>query len=140
MADESVLTGMLNALIDNAVTFTQKGGRVELSAHAEGRQVRLAISDNGPGVAAADLSRILQPFEHAGKVADHAKGAGPGPDPGQGLRGTAWRPFDGRKHVGRRLQGRSHCRLPDRSRRLGHSVNFHLHQRPLVRRERGGAP
>ena len=40
--------------------------------------MRLAISDNGPGVAAADLSRILQPFEHAGRVADHAKGAGLG--------------------------------------------------------------
>jgi signal transduction histidine kinase len=77
-ADESVLTGMLNALIDNAVTFTQKGGTIELSAKTEGASVRLTISDNGPGVAAADLSRILQPFEHAGRVADHAKGAGLG--------------------------------------------------------------
>jgi cell cycle sensor histidine kinase DivJ len=40
--------------------------------------VRLSISDNGPGVAAEDLGRILQPFEHAGRVANHAKGAGLG--------------------------------------------------------------
>jgi two-component system, cell cycle sensor histidine kinase PleC len=78
MADESVLIAMLNALIDNAVTFTQKGGRVELAATAQDGMVRLSIADNGPGVAAADLNRILQPFEHAGKVADHAKGAGLG--------------------------------------------------------------
>jgi signal transduction histidine kinase len=73
-----VLIAMLNALIDNAVTFTQKGGRVELAATAQDGMVRLSIADNGPGVAAADLNRILQPFEHAGKVADHAKGAGLG--------------------------------------------------------------
>jgi len=78
MADESVLSAMFNALIDNAVTFTQKGGRVELAATIDQGMVRLSIGDNGPGVAAADLSRILQPFEHAGKVADHAKGAGLG--------------------------------------------------------------
>jgi signal transduction histidine kinase len=78
IADESVLSAMLNALIDNAVTFTQKGGRVELAATAGNGMVQLSVSDNGPGVAAADLNRILQPFEHAGKVADHAKGAGLG--------------------------------------------------------------
>jgi cell cycle sensor histidine kinase DivJ len=38
----------------------------------------MVVKDNGPGVAAADLNRILQPFEHAGKVVDHAKGAGLG--------------------------------------------------------------
>jgi cell cycle sensor histidine kinase DivJ len=78
LADESVLSAMVNALIDNAVTFTQKGGRVELAAIAQDGMVVLSIGDNGPGVAATDMKRILQPFEHAGKVADHAKGAGLG--------------------------------------------------------------
>jgi two-component system, cell cycle sensor histidine kinase PleC len=77
-ADESVLTGMLNALIDNAVTFTQKGGSITLSVLRDAKWVRLSIADNGPGVAATDLGRISQPFEHAGRVADHAKGAGLG--------------------------------------------------------------
>ena len=76
MADENVLIGMLNALIDNAVTFTQKGGRIELSAVRADGHGAITISDNGPGVAAADLNRILQPFEHAGRAVDHAKGAG----------------------------------------------------------------
>jgi cell cycle sensor histidine kinase DivJ len=78
LADENVLSGMLNALVDNAVTFIQKGGRIELSAAIENGLLRLCVSDNGPGVAATDLKRILQPFEHAGHVADHAKGAGLG--------------------------------------------------------------
>jgi signal transduction histidine kinase len=78
LADESVLSAMVNALMDNAVTFTQKSGRIELAASAADGMVRLSIVDNGPGVASSDLSRILQPFEHAGKAADHAKGAGLG--------------------------------------------------------------
>ncbi len=77
-ADENVFGNMLNALMDNAVTFTQKGGRIKLSVTRDGNDVRIAISDNGPGVAPDDLNRILQPFEHAGQVADHAKGAGLG--------------------------------------------------------------
>jgi two-component system cell cycle sensor histidine kinase PleC len=77
-ADENVLGGMLNALIDNAITFTQKGGHIRLSAIRQGQEIHIIIADNGPGVAPEDLGRILQPFEHAGKVADHAKGAGLG--------------------------------------------------------------
>jgi cell cycle sensor histidine kinase DivJ len=78
MADENVLTNMLNALLDNAVTFTQDAGRIELLAERMDGNVQLRVRDTGPGVPAADLDRILQPFEHAGKVADHAKGAGLG--------------------------------------------------------------
>lgn len=77
-ADEAVLGGMLNALVDNAVTFTQKGGTVTLSVTRAGDGIKVAVTDNGTGVAKVDLTRILQPFEHAGGVDDHAKGAGLG--------------------------------------------------------------
>jgi signal transduction histidine kinase len=78
LADENVVSSMVSALMENAVSFTQKGGRIELSAAIEDGQLRLCICDNGPGVAETDLERILQPFEHGGRVADHAKGAGLG--------------------------------------------------------------
>jgi signal transduction histidine kinase len=78
MADESVLIAMIHALLDNAVTFTQRGGAIALAAKRDGERVRISIADNGPGVAAADLGRISQPFEHAGLVSDHATGAGLG--------------------------------------------------------------
>jgi cell cycle sensor histidine kinase DivJ len=77
-ADESVLGGMINALIDNALTFTQQGGTVTLCVVRQARMVAISIADNGPGVAAADLARILEPFEHAGRAQDHANGAGLG--------------------------------------------------------------
>jgi cell cycle sensor histidine kinase DivJ len=77
-ADENVFTGMLNALIDNAISFTQVGGKVELSAARRGTMIAITVADNGPGVAASDLKRILEPFEHAGRAQDHASGAGLG--------------------------------------------------------------
>ena len=77
-ADETVLGGMISALIDNALTFTQEGGTVTLCAARRGRMVAMSVADNGPGVAAADLTRILEPFEHAGRAQDHANGAGLG--------------------------------------------------------------
>jgi two-component system cell cycle sensor histidine kinase PleC len=42
--------------------------------------VRLTVSDNGPGVAAEDLARILGPFEQSAphRSTQHAYGAGLG--------------------------------------------------------------
>jgi two-component system, cell cycle sensor histidine kinase PleC len=78
-ADEAVFAGMLHNLLDNALAFTPTGGHVRLSAERtpEGR-IALGVSDNGPGVAADDLARIQEPFEHAGTISEHAKGAGLG--------------------------------------------------------------
>jgi cell cycle sensor histidine kinase DivJ len=77
-ADENVLGSMISALIDNAVSFTQEGGTIALSVTPRGDRIALTVTDNGPGVAQADLKRILEPFEHAGRAQDHASGAGLG--------------------------------------------------------------
>jgi PAS domain S-box-containing protein len=77
-ADETVFGGMIAALIDNAVTFTQEGGHIWLSVAPKGDAVAITVADNGPGVAEQDLKRILEPFEHAGRTQDHANGAGLG--------------------------------------------------------------
>jgi two-component system cell cycle sensor histidine kinase PleC len=78
-ADEGALTLMLNHLVENAVTFTQPGGEVHLGAERSGDMVRLIVRDNGPGIAAADLARILEPFELGSrKSTEHHAGAGLG--------------------------------------------------------------
>ena len=77
-ADETVFGSMINALIDNAVTFTPEGGQIWLSVTPKGDHFAIAVADNGPGVAEHDLKRILEPFEHAGRAQDHANGAGLG--------------------------------------------------------------
>lgn len=78
-ADENAFKQMLAHLVENAVAFTPEGGRVTLSAARIKERVRLIVSDNGPGVAAEDLARILEPFEQVGRsTTDHAQGAGLG--------------------------------------------------------------
>ena len=51
---------------------------MQLSVAPHGPMFAITIADNGPGVATADLKRILEPFEHAGRAQDHADGAGLG--------------------------------------------------------------
>jgi two-component system, cell cycle sensor histidine kinase PleC len=78
-ADENALTVMLGHLLENAVTYTQPGGLVSVSVAREDVYIRVTISDNGPGVAEADLERILEPFEQGGRgTTDHSFGTGLG--------------------------------------------------------------
>ena len=78
-ADEGALRAMLGQLTDNAINFTPKGGAVEFMVNRSGPRVRFVVSDNGPGVAAEDLERILEPFEQVGRgTSDHQGGAGLG--------------------------------------------------------------
>ncbi|MDR3527728.1 MAG: ATP-binding protein, partial [Rhizomicrobium sp.] len=78
-ADESALTAILGHLVENAVSFTQKGGAVRLSVEAGNDTLRLIVSDNGPGIATEELARILEPFEQGGRSThDHPAGGGLG--------------------------------------------------------------
>jgi signal transduction histidine kinase len=77
--DEAALTTMTGQLIDNAVNFTQQGGLVRLSVSKAANTIKICVCDNGPGVPAGDLERILRPFEQGGRgTADHSGGAGLG--------------------------------------------------------------
>ena len=50
-------------LTSNALKFTPPGGRVTVSALAAGRNVRVEVKDNGPGVPAAERGQLF--VEHA---------------------------------------------------------------------------
>ncbi len=76
-ADAMALRTMIRHLVENAVTFTQPKGEVRLSAKKTGGRVHIAIADNGPGVDATALRRVLLPFEQGGG-GHHGHGAGLG--------------------------------------------------------------
>ena len=55
-------------LVSNAIKFTERGGRVTVSAAVEGSRLVLRVTDTGVGIAADDLKRIGDPFFQAGKT------------------------------------------------------------------------
>jgi signal transduction histidine kinase len=77
-ADETAFMTIIQNLLDNAVTFGRPGGTITLSAARREGAVAVQVADDGPGVAEADLHRILKPFEQAGASGEHDKGAGLG--------------------------------------------------------------
>jgi signal transduction histidine kinase len=54
---------VLSNLIGNAVKFVGEGGRVRVRAWREDDRIRVAVSDNGPGIAEEDLPRIFGRYE-----------------------------------------------------------------------------
>jgi len=53
-------------LVSNAIKFTERGGKVTVSAGLEGSRLVLRVTDTGIGIAADDLKRIGDPFFQAG--------------------------------------------------------------------------
>src|SRR5262249_51569138 len=61
-ADPDRLAQVIHNLAQNAVAHTPEGGLVRLSAAANGRYVRFAVEDNGPGIPADQRDRIFDRF------------------------------------------------------------------------------
>ncbi|HNR97502.1 MAG TPA: ATP-binding protein [Anaerolineae bacterium] len=62
LCDRERLEQVLVNLIDNAVTNTDPGGRVTVSATFNGSEVVFAVRDSGEGIAAEDLPRVFERF------------------------------------------------------------------------------
>jgi signal transduction histidine kinase len=62
-ADERRLRQVVFNLVSNAVKFTPREGRVDISAHLENGHVEIGVSDTGPGIAAEDRQLIFEEFE-----------------------------------------------------------------------------
>jgi signal transduction histidine kinase len=76
--DSGKLRQILLNLLGNAVKFTEEG-EVELRVVTDGDAVVFHVSDTGPGIAAADLERVFNPFEQVDQsVTRRSEGAGLG--------------------------------------------------------------
>ncbi|MGV7210766.1 ATP-binding protein [Oxalobacteraceae bacterium A2-2] len=61
-ADGEALRVLLNNLVDNALRYTQRGGRVDLQAELADGGAVLRVMDNGPGVAPEHRERLFDRF------------------------------------------------------------------------------
>jgi two-component system, OmpR family, sensor kinase len=64
-------------LLDNAVKYTPKGGRIEIEVRTAGNNAQIRVSDTGVGIAEDELPRIFERFYRADKARTSA-GAGLG--------------------------------------------------------------
>ncbi len=73
--DEGRVRQMLQELLSNAVKFTGRGGAVTVVLTAEpGRGIGIEIADTGIGIPAADIHRVLLPFEQVGQAMARSTG------------------------------------------------------------------
>jgi two-component system, OmpR family, phosphate regulon sensor histidine kinase PhoR len=66
-ADPTKMHDALRNLLENAVNYSAEGAHIELEAHADGDRVLLSVSDHGPGIPDADLSRVFERFYRVDK-------------------------------------------------------------------------
>jgi signal transduction histidine kinase len=59
-ADKNQLGLIVRNLVSNAIKFSQEGGEVIIGGIKKKDQVEVAITDNGVGIAAADIEKLFR--------------------------------------------------------------------------------
>lgn len=72
LGDLTRLRQLFLNLVTNAIKYTPRGGRVEITLVRSGDEVSLAVRDTGIGIAAADLPYIFERFWRADRVRSRA--------------------------------------------------------------------
>jgi signal transduction histidine kinase/ActR/RegA family two-component response regulator len=89
MADATRVRQILLNLLSNAISYNRPQGRVSLAAVHDplGGQVRLSVTDTGPGLTRDEIARVFRPFERLSRGAGAAstEGLGLGLSIAQGL-------------------------------------------------------
>jgi cell cycle sensor histidine kinase DivJ len=74
IADKRALSQILLNLLSNAIRFTNRGGRVTISARAEAANITFVVEDNGVGISDEDLARVGEPYFQARASYDRRHG------------------------------------------------------------------
>ncbi len=61
-------------LVSNAVRYTPKEGKIEVTLHKVGREIELAVADNGPGIPPEDLPHLFERFYRGDRARTRASG------------------------------------------------------------------
>ncbi len=76
--DADRLSQLVQNLVDNALKFTPRGGRITLGVAAVGDNVVIAVSDSGIGIHKDALDRVFEPFFQVPNQSHVGQGSGLG--------------------------------------------------------------
>jgi len=74
--DPLLLPELLDNLIDNALRYTPAGGMVTVTTGCEGEVAYLAVEDTGPGIPAAERSKVVERFYRIAGTSAEGSGLG----------------------------------------------------------------
>lgn len=74
LADRDDLQRALSNLVENAIYYTPKGGRVQIQSNIANGDVVLRVSDTGIGIPASDVTHIFERFYRAPNARDFDPG------------------------------------------------------------------
>ncbi len=78
MADHDVLERVMVNLLDNAIRFTPRKGKVWVDARPDESVVRIEVVDTGPGIPKEERARIFEKFTQVPGQVENRRGAGLG--------------------------------------------------------------
>jgi len=73
-ADPRALEQILTNLLDNAIKYTEPGGRIEVRVVGRGARVQVSLRDTGIGIPEEDLVRIFERFYRVDRARSRALG------------------------------------------------------------------
>jgi len=76
MSHTLLLEGIVRNLLDNAIKYTEPGGRILVGCRRAGRKVRIDVLDTGVGLAPTDTSRIFEAFQRLHSTRSDGLGIG----------------------------------------------------------------
>jgi two-component system OmpR family sensor kinase len=75
-ADGTALAVLVRNLVDNALSHTPDGGRIDIGLFRHCNHAVLRIEDSGPGIPEAELVRVFEPFYRGGWSMGEGTGLG----------------------------------------------------------------
>lgn len=76
IGDGASLRTLLANLVDNAIRYTQSGGRVDVAVGNDGAAFTLAVRDNGPGIDPSERERVFTRFARGSGATAEGSGLG----------------------------------------------------------------
>jgi two-component system sensor histidine kinase ArlS len=73
-ADRALIKQALRILVDNAVKYTDAGGKITLITETDGAQVKISVRDSGIGISPDNIPRIFDRFYRADESRARATG------------------------------------------------------------------